>query len=118
VGPNNNANGSNDDDVDAKSDHGFVSDPESQPDEVPEMEEAGDVGELDLDADVVDLNHHKLIKIDERIQQLRCVEVLTLRWNLIKKIENLSALVTLTELELYDNQITVIENLDGLVNLE
>ena len=46
------------------------------------------------------------------------VEGLYLRWNLIKKIENLDTLVTLTELELYDNQITIIENLDALVNLE
>lgn len=43
---------------------------------------------------------------------------LYLRWNLIKKIENLDTLVTLQELELYDNQITTIENLDALVKLE
>lgn len=43
---------------------------------------------------------------------------LYLRWNLIKKIENLEKLTTLQELELYDNQITEIENLDTLTNLE
>jgi len=102
-----------------KTENGFVSDPESVgPEEPPKAEEAGDVGELDLDAEVVDLNHHKLVRIDERIGQLRCVEVLTLRWNLIKKIENLNTLTSLTELELYDNQLTEIENLDGLVNLQ
>lgn len=42
---------------------------------------------------------------------------LYLRWNLIKKIENLDTLTTLEELELYDNQITEIENLDALQNL-
>lgn len=43
---------------------------------------------------------------------------LYLRWNLIKKIENIETLVTLQELELYDNQITEIENLETLVNME
>lgn len=43
---------------------------------------------------------------------------LYLRWNMIKKIENLDTLITLEELELYDNQITKIENLHHLVNLQ
>ena len=43
---------------------------------------------------------------------------LYLRWNLIKKIENLETLTTLKELEFYDNQITELENLETLVNLE
>lgn len=43
---------------------------------------------------------------------------LYLRWNLIKKIENLEKLTTLLEIEFYDNQITEIENLETLVNLE
>jgi protein phosphatase 1 regulatory subunit 7 len=43
---------------------------------------------------------------------------LYMRWNLIKKIENLETLVTLEELEFYDNQITKIENLGTLVNLK
>jgi protein phosphatase 1 regulatory subunit 7 len=41
-----------------------------------------------------------------------------MRWNLIKKIENLDSLTTLEELELYDNQITKIEGLNALVNLK
>lgn len=40
-----------------------------------------------------------------------------MRWNFIKKIENLQSLTTLEELEFYDNQITKIENLEALVNL-
>jgi len=97
------------------------SESESQPDAEPtesDGNEVGQLGELDLDAEVVDLNHQRLANIDERIQELRSVEVLTLRWNMIKVIENLAPLVTLKELEFYDNQITVIENLDALVNLE
>ncbi|KAF4517399.1 hypothetical protein B566_EDAN005007 [Ephemera danica] len=54
----------------------------------------------------------------EGLEPLTRLERLYMRWNLIKKIENVSHLVTLRELELYDNQITVIENLDCLVNLE
>ena len=47
------------------------------------------------------------------------IETLSLRWNMIKTIENLSCLgATLTELELYDNQISKLENLESLVNLE
>lgn len=72
---------------------------------------------LDPEAEEVDLNHHK-ISIIEDFEPLVCVKYLCLRWNLIKKIENLSTLTTLTKLELSDNQITVIENLDALVNLE
>ena len=61
------------------------------------------------------------------------MEKLTLRWNLLKKIEGLSTLTTLVELDLYDNQvrdwrdlldeplclcqIEKIEGLDSLVNL-
>lgn len=41
-----------------------------------------------------------------------------MRWNLIKKIENLGTLTTLEELEFYDNQITKIENIETLVNLK
>lgn len=44
---------------------------------------------------------------------------LYMRWNLIKKIENLDTLgESLEELEFYDNQITKIENLGALVNLK
>lgn len=72
---------------------------------------------LDPDAIDVDLNHHRLVKI-EGLECLHQVESLCLRWNLIPKIENLHMLTTLKVLELYDNQISVIENLDALVNLE
>jgi len=75
-------------------------------------------GDLDPEAEVVDLNHHRLARVDERIDRLKAVSVLTLRWNMLKTIENLSPLVTLTELELYDNQITEITGLEALVNLE
>lgn len=74
--------------------------------------------DLDPSAEVVDLNHQKLACIDERVKQLKVVEVLTFRWNLLKKIENIDTLVTLKEVEFYDNQITKIENLEALVNLE
>ena len=39
----------------------------------------------------VDLNHRCIAKI-ENLESLRCVEALCLRWNLIKKIENLHTL--------------------------
>jgi Leucine-rich repeat (LRR) protein len=74
--------------------------------------------DLDLEAEVVDLNHQRIGKIDERIQQLSKVEVLTFRWNHLKTIENIQTLITLKEVEFYDNQISEIENLDALVNLE
>ena len=72
---------------------------------------------LDPNALEVDLNHHRLDKI-ENLEVLHQIETLSLRWNFIKKLENLSTLTTLREVEFYDNQITVIENLEGLVNLQ
>jgi Leucine-rich repeat (LRR) protein len=42
---------------------------------------------------------------------------LSLRSNLIEKIEGLNSCVNLEELELYDNKIQVLEGLDKLVNL-
>lgn len=72
---------------------------------------------IDIDSEELDLNHHRLTKIQD-FEQLTKVKKLCLRWNLIKKIENLSTLTTLTELELYDNQITEIENLETLTNLQ
>lgn len=72
---------------------------------------------IDPDSEELDLNHHKIMKIQD-FEPLTKLKKLCLRWNLIKKIENLSTLTTLTELELYDNQITEIENLEALTNLE
>ena len=43
---------------------------------------------------------------------------LSLRNNLVRRIENLSMLTTLTELDLYDNILKKIEGIDSLVNLE
>ena len=83
-----------------------------------ENEETVDMRILDPDTIDLDLNHGRIGKI-ENLEPLTKLETLCLRWNMIKKIENLSTLgSTLTELELYDNQITVLENLDSLVNLE
>ena len=83
-----------------------------------ETEETVDMRILDPDTIDLDLNHGRIGKI-ENLEPLTQLETLCLRWNMIKKIENLSTLgSTLTELELYDNQITVLENLDSLVNLE
>lgn len=107
-----------------------ISDNESLPDpdetetrqQAPGRETGNDLSdpweELDPTFEVVDLNHQRLTKIDERIMQLSVVEVLTFRWNQLKSIENLQCLVTLKELEFYDNQITEIQNLEALVNLE
>lgn len=45
-------------------------------------------------------------------------QTLSLRQNLIKKIENLDSLSSLWELDLYDNQIRKLENLNKLTQLE
>lgn len=45
-------------------------------------------------------------------------QTLSLRQNLLKKIENLDSLTSLRELDLYDNQIRRLENLHHLVQLE
>lgn len=54
----------------------------------------------------------------EELERMVCLERLFLRWNLIKKIENLETFTSLVELELYGNQLTEIVGLDTLVNLE
>lgn len=46
------------------------------------------------------------------------LQTLSLRQNLIKKIENLDSLTSLRELDLYDNQIRKLENLHHLTELE
>ena len=92
-----------------------VSDTEQDPQN---QEEPVDIRILDPDTIDLDLNHGRIAKI-ENLEPLTQLETLCLRWNMIKKIENLSILgSTLRELELYDNQISVLENLDQLVNLE
>ena len=48
---------------------------------------------LDPDATEVDFNHGRIAKIDN-LECLTQVEGLYLRWNLIKKIENISMLTT------------------------
>lgn len=81
-------------------------------------EETEDLRILDPDTIDLDLNHGRIGKI-ENLEPLTQLQTLSLRWNLIKKIENLTTLgQTLTELELYDNQIGKLENLDALVNLQ
>lgn len=45
-------------------------------------------------------------------------QTISLRQNLIKRIENLDSLVSLKELDLYDNQIRKLENLQALTELE
>jgi protein phosphatase 1 regulatory subunit 7 len=64
---------------------------------------------------LTDLNHGRVGQIER--WELNNLKRLYLRWNLIKKIENLEAFTSLVELEFYDNQITKIEGLDTLVNL-
>jgi protein phosphatase 1 regulatory subunit 7 len=64
---------------------------------------------------IIDLNHGRVGQIER--WELTNLKRLFLRWNLIKKIENLEAFTDLAELELYDNQITQIEGLDANVNL-
>ena len=46
------------------------------------------------------------------------MQTLSLRQNLIKKIENLDSLSSLRELDLYDNQIRKLENLHNLAEME
>ena len=73
------------------------SDTESVEESAP-AEEEQELIILDPEAIDIDLNHGKIGKI-ENLENLRNVETMSLRWNLIKKIENLSTLTTLKELE-------------------
>lgn len=90
---------------------------ENDPHSAEDINEDENIVVIDPLTEELDLNHHKIMKIQD-FEPLTKLKKLCLRWNLIKKIENLSMLTTLSELELYDNQITEIENLDALVNLE
>ncbi len=71
------------------------------------------------DPDILDLDlNHERIAVIENLDGLTRLETLCLRWNLVKRIENLDCLAeNLTELDLYDNQIAKLENLGALVNL-
>ncbi|KJH48721.1 leucine Rich repeat-containing domain protein [Dictyocaulus viviparus] len=64
--------------------------------------------QIDVDEDVkeVDLTRHRLLSI-ANFDLLPKLEVLTLRWNLLKKIEHLNGLHHLTKLSLYDNQALI-----------
>lgn len=54
----------------------------------------------------------------QKVSFIFCAQTLSLRQNLIKKIENLDSLTSLRELDLYDNQIRKLENLHSLEDLE
>ncbi|CAF0916619.1 unnamed protein product [Didymodactylos carnosus] len=79
--------------------------------------DAAEVIVLDPEATIVELTALR-IGIMEGFEELRKAEVLNLRQNLIKKIENISHLTLLQKLDLCDNQIAKIENLESLINLE
>merc|ERR1719415_482170 len=68
-----------------------------------EIVEFGQIVIKDNETDAVELDfqHCKIPKI-ENLETLSKIERLGLRWNFIKKIENLGFLTTLQELELYD----------------
>ncbi|PAV56408.1 hypothetical protein WR25_15508 [Diploscapter pachys] len=68
--------------------------------------------EVDESTEVLDFTRRRILRVwhFEPCQNLRS---LTMRWNLIKKIENLDCLgSTLTKLNLYDNQLTELEYLE------
>ena len=70
-------------------------------------EETVDLRILDPTTTDLDLNHGRIGKI-ENLEPLTQLETLSLRWNLIKQIENLNCLGdTLTELELYQSRLGI-----------
>ncbi|ETN82412.1 hypothetical protein NECAME_07989 [Necator americanus] len=62
--------------------------------------------EIDVDDDIteLDLTRRRLLSV-ANFGSLPKLEMLVLRWNLMKKIENLNGLHCLTRLSFYDNQI-------------
>ncbi|CAG0884674.1 unnamed protein product [Cyprideis torosa] len=76
-----------------------------------------DLNSFDSEETDIDMNHQRIKEI-VGFERFRRIKYLGLRWNQIRRIENVSMLRTLVHLELYDNHITKIENLDGLENLE
>ena len=71
----------------------------------------------------IDVNDEDISLISRRIGSIKNLDlcsklkVLSLRQNLIEKIEGLENLIFLEELELYDNRLKKIENIGFLVNL-
>ena len=65
----------------------------------------------------MDLTHGRLHSIPDVVCRLKCVQVLTLRQNLIPDMSPLAGLETLTELDLYDNELRKIEGLEEMKNL-
>ena len=71
----------------------------------------------------IDKNDEDISLIGRRIGTITNLDlcsklrVLSLRQNLIEKIEGLENLILLEELELYDNRLKKIENIGHLVNL-
>jgi len=71
----------------------------------------------------IDSNEEDISLIGRRIGEIKnlnfCnkLRILSLRQNLIEKIEGLENLILLEELELYDNRLKKIENIEQLVNL-
>lgn len=65
----------------------------------------------------VDLTHGRLKRIPGALRGLKCVEVLSLRQNLLQDLEPISSLTTLRELDLYDNELTTIHGLERLTSL-
>lgn len=60
--------------------------------------------QVDQDIEMLDLTRRRMKKI-EGMEFMRNLKSLCMRWNLLKKVENLQALTTLVELDLYDNQV-------------
>ncbi|KAE9415320.1 hypothetical protein Angca_007626, partial [Angiostrongylus cantonensis] len=63
--------------------------------------------EIDVDSNAkeVDLTRRRLLSV-ANFELIPNLEMLTLRWNLLKKIEHINGLHRLTKLSLYDNQIS------------
>lgn len=69
---------------------------------------------MDPETEELDLTGMRQKEIPH-LEQLKKLSSLCLRWNLIKKIENVSALTSLTYLELYDNQVLLIFQSDNFL---
>ena len=68
---------------------------QSEEEEEDNAEETVDLRILDATTTDLDLNHGRIGKI-ENLEPLTQLETLSLRWNLIKQIENLSCLMVQT----------------------
>ena len=65
----------------------------------------------------MDLTHARLRSVPPVLQQLKQVEVLSLRQNQVSDLSLLSDLTTLRELDLYDNEISSIHAMERLTSL-